>query len=132
VRPQIPHVGQVKIDADHLNIAPGEAKTIRVTFDREEDYRDAIAVNVESLPPGVQASAGADFEPDKDPPRYPGKRERYTPRTEHMVLVFSASAEAAATKEPQLARLVVRPIAGGKAGDVIASKQVPVMVVVRP
>ena len=68
VRPQIPHIGQVRIDADHVNLTPGEAKTIRVMFDREEDYRGAVTVVAESLPPGVSAAVGADFEPDKDPP----------------------------------------------------------------
>src|SRR5260370_2500605 len=65
VRPHIPHVGQVRIDEDRLNIAPGEAKTIRVTFDREEGYSGALAVIAEALPAGGQALAGADFEPDK-------------------------------------------------------------------
>ena len=78
VRPQIPHVGQVRIDTDHLNLAPGEAKTIRVLFDREEDYRGALTVVAESLPAGVSAAVGADFEPDKDAPPAIGKRERYT------------------------------------------------------
>ena len=52
---------------DHLNLAPGEAKTMRVTFDREEDYRGAVAVIAESLPQGLSAAAGADYEPDTDP-----------------------------------------------------------------
>src|SRR5690348_18482424 len=48
VRPQIPHIGQVKIDEDHINLAPGNAKTIRVTFDREEGYSGAVVVSAES------------------------------------------------------------------------------------
>ena len=75
VRPQIPHIGQVRIDTDHVNLTPGEAKTIRVMFDREEDYRGVVAVVAESLPPGVSAAVGADFEPDKDAPPATGKRE---------------------------------------------------------
>jgi len=132
VRPQIPHLGQVKIDEDHVNLALEETKTIRVIFDREEGYHGAVAVAVESLPPGVQALAGADFEPDKDPPQFLGKRERYTPRTERTVVVFTASAEAAPMRQPQVARLVVRPIADGKLGDVVAVKQIPVMVIAKP
>lgn len=132
VRPQVPHLGQVNIDADHINLTPGEAKTVRVTFDREEDYRGAVAVVAESLPPGVQALAGADFEADKDPPIYPGKRERYTPRTERTVVVFTASAEAALTEHPQIGRLVLRPVVDGKAGPVVATRQFPVMVVAKP
>ena len=69
VRPQIPHVGQVRIDADHVNLTPGEAKTIRVMFDREEDYRGAVTVVAESLPPGVSAAVGADFDRIRIPRR---------------------------------------------------------------
>src|SRR5260370_40638261 len=106
-RSQIPHVGQVKIEEDHINLAPGNAKTVRVVFDREEGYSGAVAVGVESLPPGVEALAGADFEADKDPPRFAGKRERYTPRTERSVVVFTASADAAVMNGPQIVRIVV-------------------------
>jgi hypothetical protein len=132
VRPQIPHIGRVRIDEDHINLAPGEAKTVRVTFDREEGYTGAVAVIAESLPEGVQALAGADFEPDKDPPRFTGKRERYTPRTERVVVVFTANADALVTKQPQMTRLAVRPVAGGKPGAVVETKQFPLMVVAKP
>ena len=49
-----------------------------------------------------------------------------------MVVVFTASAEAAASLEPQMARIVVRPVAGGKLGDPVASKTIPMMVVTKP
>src|SRR5262249_39560340 len=135
IRPQIPHIGQVNIDVDHLNLAPGDAKTVRVTFDREEDYRGAVAVLAESLPPGVQALAAADFEADKDPPSTIGKRERYTARGERAVVAFTAAADAASMEQPmeqpQMARLVVRPIVDGKPGAVVASKQFPIMVIAK-
>jgi len=132
VRPQIPHIGQVSFDVDRLNVAPGEAKTVRVSFDREEDYRGAIAVAAESLPPGVEAVAGADFEPDKDPPLSRGKRERYTPRAERAVVVFTASADAIPMPQPQLVRLRARPVVDGKPGPVVATKSIPIMVVAKP
>jgi len=132
VRPQVPHIGLVRIDADHVNLAPEEAKTIRVSFDREEDYRDGVAVSVESLPAGVQAIVGADYEADKDPPPATGKRERYTARTERAVVVLTAAADAAASTQPQLARILVRPLAGGKLGATVAEKSILVMVVAKP
>jgi hypothetical protein len=132
LRPQVPHLGQVRIAEDHVNLGPGEAKTVRVAFDREEDYRGAVAVSAEALPAGVQAMAGADFEPDKDPPLHPGKRERYQPRTERAVVVFTAAADAPATVQPQVARLVVRPVVDGKPGPVVGSREIPVMVVKKP
>jgi hypothetical protein len=132
VRPQIPHVGQVNIQEDHINLAPGNAKTVRVVFDREEGYSGAVSIGVESLPPGVEALAGADFEPDKDPPRFGNKRERYTPRTERSVVVFTASAEATAMSEPRTVRIVVRPVVDGKLGPVVATRKIPLMVIGKP
>lgn len=128
VRPQVPHVGQVRADADSLNLVQGQAKTIHVTFDREEDYRGAVMVAAESLPPGVSAAAGLDFEPDKDPPAAVGKRERYTPRTERVVLVLTADVAAPVSTQPQEVRLVVRPLVDGKPGDVLTTKAFPIMV----
>ena len=132
IRPQVPHVGKVTIDEDHINLAPGGAKTVRVTFDREEDYRGAVAVAVENLPEGVSVLAAADFEPDKDPPPFPGKRERYTPRTERTVLAFSVADGTGLMEAPKMARVTVRPVADGKPGVVIASKNIPIMVVAKP
>jgi hypothetical protein len=132
VRPQVPHVGQIRIDDDHINLPRGEAKTLRVNFDREEDYRGAIAVTVEGLPAGVEALAGADFDPDKDPPLSPGKRERYAGRAERTVVVIHAAADAPATAIPQIAKILVRPVVGGKPGAVIATRQIPVMVLEKP
>src|SRR5438477_7163140 len=101
----MPHTGQVKMDVDALNLAQGQAKTITVSFDREEDYRGAIVVTAESLPPGVSAASGADYEPDKDPPPTIGKRERYLPRTDRLVLALTAEAAAPVSTAPQTVRL---------------------------
>jgi hypothetical protein len=132
VRPQVPHLGKVLIEEDHINLAPGGAKTVRVTFDREENYRGAVAVAVENLPEGVSVLAAADYEPDKDPPPYPGKRERYVARTERTVLAFSVADGAPITDIPKVARVTVRPVLEGKPGVAIASKEIPIMVVVKP
>lgn len=131
VRPQVPHVGQVKVDADVLNVAQGQAKTIRVMFDREEDYRGAVMVSAESLPPGVSAVAGADFEPDKDRNRV-GVPERYIGRTERIVVAVTASADAPLSSAPQDVRFVVRPLVDGKVGAVLATKTIPMMVLAKP
>jgi hypothetical protein len=131
VRPQIPHIGQVSIDTDHINITPGEAKTIRVMFDREEDYRGAVMVMAEGLPPGVTAATGADFEPKDEPPAV-GKPERYTPRTERAVIVLSASSDAMPSAQPHAVRIVTRPLVDGKIGEVLTSKSIYLMVVEKP
>jgi len=132
VRPQVPHVGQVKADADTVNLGQGQAKSIRVAFDREEDFRGGVIVAAESLPPGVSAVAGADFEPDKDPPPGVGKRDRYSPRTERVVVVLTATDDAPVTPEPRQIRLLVRPLMDGKTGEILLSKTIPMMVLAKP
>lgn len=132
IRQQIPHLGSIRVEEDRVNLKPGDAKGIRISFDREEDYRGAVIVGAEGLPPGVTALAGADYEPDKDPPINPGKRERYTPRTERTVMVFSAAPDAALTPYPVTATLQVRPLVDGKPGAVIHSRKIPLMVVAQP
>lgn len=132
IRPQVAHLGKILVEEDHINLAPGGAKTVRVTFDREEDFRGAVAVAVEGLPEGVTVLAAADYEPDKDPPMHPGKRERYVPRTERTVLAFAVADGAPLMEMPKVARVTVRPVVDGKPGVVIASKQIPIMVVAKP
>jgi hypothetical protein len=132
VRPQVPHIGQIRIDVDTLNLSQGQAKTVPVVFDREEDYRGALVVAAESLPPGVLAVAGADYEPDKDPPSTVGKRERYLPRTERLVVALTAAADAPVSAEPQTVRLVARPLVNGKLGDILFTKTFPMMVLPKP
>ena len=75
---------------------------------------------------------GADFEPDKDPPDFASKRERYTPRTERAVVVFTAAPDAALTATPQIVQLVLRPIMDGKLGAIIGTKRIPIAVVAKP
>jgi len=132
VRPQVPHVGNVRIDEDRVNLAPGEAKTVRVAFDREEDFRGAVAVSAESLPAGVSVVAGADYEPDRDSPPARANRERYVPRNERAVVVFSASPDAPPTRAPQVVRLVVRTVVDGKTGAILAAREIPVVVIAEP
>ncbi len=131
IRPQIPHVGRVQFEVDAMNLGQGMAKSIHVNFDREEDYRGAVIVAAEGLPAGVTAVAGADYEAEKDPPQNVGKRERYTPRTERIVVVMSAATDAAVLARPQEVRLVARPLVDGKPGAVLATKTFPLMVVSR-
>ncbi|MBL8234643.1 MAG: hypothetical protein JNL98_39455, partial [Bryobacterales bacterium] len=129
IRPQLAHVGDVRIATDHLNLAAEEAKTVRVLFDREEDYRGGVAITAENLPAGVTAHTGSDFEEDRDPVEPVGKRERFLPKTERTTVVLTAASDAPPTPNPVDIRLLVRPLSGGRLGQIIASKTIPVMVV---
>ena len=56
-------------------------------------------------------------------------RERYVPRNERAVVVFSASPDAPPTRAPQVVRLVVRPVVDGKTGAILAAREIPVVVI---
>src|SRR5207247_9078048 len=55
VRPQVPHVGQVRVDADSMNLSQGQEKTLRVTFDRTEGYNGVVMVSVTTVTPCIKA-----------------------------------------------------------------------------
>ena len=100
-------------------------------FDREEDYRGAVTVVAESLPPGVSAAVGADFEPDKDAPPLPANASA-TLRGRNERLSSCRPNPMHATAEPQKIRLVVRPLVDGKIGGVLSTKTIYLMVIDKP
>lgn len=128
IRPQLAHIGDVRIATGHLNLAAEEAKSVRVLFDREEDYRGGVAISAENLPPGITLHTGSDFEEDRDAAEPAGKRERFLPKLERATVVFTAAPDAPPTPSPVDVRLVVRPLLSGRLGDKIAVKTIPVMV----
>lgn len=131
IRQQVPHLGDVRIDVDHLNLTPGEAKAIKVTFDGEEGFRGGIAIAAEDLPPGVSAFTGGEFDEERDIPEPSAKRERFVARPQKSTLVLTAASGALPEKEARTVRLVARPMVNGQLGEVIAVKRIPVMVVAK-
>jgi len=129
IRPQIPHIGKVEVEQERINLAPGGAKQISVAIEREENYSGLVALTVEGLPPGVHAVAGSEAEEDKPPLMNGGKVERYFPKKQKSVLLLMAAPDAPVSSVPQMARIVVRPISGGKVAQVVDTELVPLMVV---
>lgn len=129
IRPQIPHVGKVELAEERVNLTPGTTQQVSVAIEREEDYNGLVALNIEGLPPGVQAVGGAEPEEEKPPLMNAGKAERYFPKSQKSVLVLVAAPDAPLTGLPQKARVVVRPIVEAKVSQPVASEVVPVMVV---
>jgi hypothetical protein len=132
VRPQIPHIGKVEVEQERINLAPGWAKQISVTIEREENYSGLVALTVEGLPPGVSAVAGSEAEEDKPPLMNGGKIERYFPKRQKSVLLLTAAPDAPVSFMPQMARVVVRAIRDGKVANVVDTELVPLMVVATP
>jgi hypothetical protein len=128
VRTQIPHVGNVEIAPDHVNLRAGSSRPVNVTIDREEGFRGYAAVDVDGLPAGVTALAALENPDDKPPLPNGGRLERYTPREQRTTLLLVAAPDASPSDLPARIRVHVRVIGAGKLLDPIATKEIPLMV----
>ena len=128
VRPQIPHAGDLRVREDRLNLVPGEAGKLTVTTGQEEGFAGQILLQVEGLPPGVQALPGTDYQPETPPHLDQGPRERYMPQRGATSIMIVAAADAPATRMPRVLRISARPVVSGKMGALLPVGRVQLMV----
>ncbi len=128
IRPQIPHVGDIQVLEDRLNLKPGQARKLTVTTAQEEGFEHDIAITLEGLPEGVRLLPGTQVEPDKGPPLDEGEKDRFVPKTEKAILMLLAEATTPATSMPRSVQVSARVVVGGKVGPRLAVKRIPVMV----
>ena len=129
VRPQVPHVGEVHIDEDRLNLVAGVAQKLTVVTDQEEGYDGYTLLTLEGLPPGVQAMMATETEPDRPPAFNEGKKERFTTKSQKATFVLVSDASAPKTRTPVKARVYAQPVVEGQLGPKILAKELLVMVV---
>ena len=129
IRPQVPHLGDLEVQEDRVNLPAGEGKKLTVTTGREEGFRGETAFSVEGLPAGVQAFSGGQVE-QKGPLGNPSLgEENFLPETQKSTILLVADADAPATKMPELIRVSARPLVAGKPGRALLIAEVPLMVV---
>ena len=131
IRPRLAHVGVVQLVEDRVNLEPGQAKPLTVNIDREEGFNGFVAMSVEGLPAGVTAVTGLENPVEKPPLPNAGRRERYYPIPQTATLMLVAAPDAPAMAAPARARLIVRPVVAGRAGEPVLTKEIPVMVILR-
>jgi hypothetical protein len=131
VRPQLPHIGKLTSSVDHLNLQPGETKTLTVTLDREEEFGGVVALEAEGLPPGVVAVAAMEKPIERPPLPNGGKLERYTPKPQTASLLLVTSPDATPSEQPVLVRVKARPVIKGQLGAPIRVGDIPAMVIAR-
>ena len=132
IRPQIPHLGEVHVAEEHINLIAGQAKKLSVTTDQEEGYEGFVVLSVEGLPEGVQAVPGTEVEPDRPPPFSEGKKERFKTKSQKATFILLPGRDAPATHMPAVARVYAQPVVDGKLGDRIPVKDLLVMVMRPP
>jgi hypothetical protein len=129
VRPQLPHVGNVEIAQDHVNVPAGASRPLSVSIDREEGFRGYLTVDVEGLPDGVRALPALENPEDKPPLPNGGRLERYTPREQRTTVMLIAAPDAPVSDLPARIRVVVRTGGEGEtSGGPVAVKEIPLMV----
>lgn len=129
LRPQIPHVGEVRTDTDRLNLVAGQASKITVTTDQEEGFSGDIALVLDGLPEGVEFYPGTEVKAYQGPVPEDGLRPRFSPTSESVTIVLLAGADAPATPLPVKLRLLARPISDGGPAPGLLIKEIPTMVV---
>lgn len=129
VRPQVPHMGEVKIAADVLNLEAGKAGKLSVVTDQEEGFDGFVIVSIDGLPEGVRATPGTEVEPDSPPQESMAKRERFTTKSQKATLILYADPAAATMRVPIVGRVFAQPVINGKLGDRIFVKEIPIFVI---
>lgn len=128
VRPQIPHAGELTVREDRLNLVPGEAGKLTVSTGQEEGFAGQILLQVEGLPPGVQALPGTDYQPETPPYLDDGPKARYMPQQGATAVMIVAAEDAPETRMPHILRIRARPVVSGKMGALLPVGKVHLMV----
>jgi hypothetical protein len=107
-RPQIPHVGDVRVQPEGpCNLPAGARQRLTLSVQGKEDYAGTPALSVEGLPQGVRAFVGANGS----------------------TIDLVADAGAQHTPMPQVVRIFGLPTMGEKSGAAFLAAEIPVMVV---
>jgi hypothetical protein len=108
VRPQIPHVGAIRMQPEGpVNLLPGARQRLTLSVPGKEDYAGTLAFSVDGLPPGVRAFIGSNS----------------------ATIDLVAEASAPGTTLPQVVRISGLPTVGEKVGSAFLVTAIPVMVV---
>ena len=100
VRHQIPHLGEVKIANNRLNLIRGHATKVQVSMTREEGFEGEIAVIIGNLPSGVEVFPAAEIEPGVGPSLAKIHPERFVPEEQNVTLVLWVKEDAESSQLP--------------------------------
>ena len=100
LRQQVPHMGEVQVAEEQINLLPGEATKVSVDTDQEEGFDGQIALTVEGLPEGVRAMMGTELQPHVPPPYNPGKVERFQTESQKATFLFVTDQSARPRRGP--------------------------------
>lgn len=149
IRPQIPHIGNVTAKTfraggsefveDRVNLPIGETRSLTIVFEREEGFKNDIAILLEHLPQGVEfmpvaavdltlaSQAGQVYED-----RATLHNEKFRPKRQAVTILLHAKPDATLTSLPRSITLSVRVLQGNKSTVVVPVQKIWLMVVKPP
>lgn len=135
VRPQVPHIGVVSLaGGDHINLVPGEARTLKLTLEREEGLDHMVTLHLENLPPGIQLLPTVVPEQESGKARNTRNEvhpDRFFPRKQEVSLTLLAEGDTPGPLRPHPVRLAARVVADGRPSQPFPLKNL-LLTVVKP
>ncbi len=130
VRPRIPHVGELELEGDRINLRQGEVKKLKITTGLEEGYAGDVALSLEGLPPGVVPLTGMEVEPGSPIGPTTDGQEKFLAFTEKAIILLRAEENAPLTETPVLIRVWARPAMKNELGAKLLVGEIPLMVII--
>lgn len=132
VRPGIPHVGDLELEGDRINLRRGQVRTLKVTTGLEEGYSGQVALSLEGLPPGVESLTGTEAEPPSPIGPTSESRKSFLGFSERAVILLRADEQAPLTDLPARVRVWARPAVDNRLGARLPVGEIPLMVIGSP
>ena len=129
VRPRIPHVGELALEGDRINLKRGQVRKLKVTTGLEEGYSGQVALSLEGLPPGVVPLTGMEAEPPSPIGPTTESRESFLGFSEKAVILLRADEQAPLTEIPVLVKVWARPAVENELGARLRVGEIPLMVI---
>ena len=129
VRPLIPHVGELELEGDRINLTRGRVRKLKVTTGLEEGFSGQVALSLEGLPPGVVPLTGTEVEPPSPIGPTTESRERFLGLSEKAVILLRADEQAPLTDIPVRVKVWARPAVDNELGARLPVGEIPLMVI---
>ncbi len=129
VRPLIPHVGELELEGDRINLTRGRVRKLKVTTGLEEGFSGQVALSLEGLPPGVVPLTGTEVEPPSPIGPTTESRERFLGLSEKAVILLRADEQAPLTDVPVRVKVWARPAVDNQLGARLPVGEIPLMVI---
>lgn len=129
VRPRIPHVGDLELEGDRINLRRGQVRKLKVTTGLEEGYSGQVALSLEGLPPGVVPLTGTEVEPPSPIGPATESRQSFLGLSEKAVILLRADEQAPLTEIPVRVKVWARPAVDHELGARLPVGEFPLMVI---